>query len=535
MIAAVVFAVGLQALQTATQPPGTLRGRVTNAEGRPLSRAGVLVQRIGERYEPRGVRADETGLFEITNIPAGEYMLFVSRSGYQTTRFPERTGQTFPSILLAPGETTKRINVVLRRLGAIEGRIVDQNGDPVEGALVSALFIPPHVLRNQRAATSAPMSPPRRTNDLGQFRIYGLSGGDFYVVAGAQSVNGLAQPLLPGHSTTFFPGVSNPADAQVVHVAPSETVNGVDFVLARGRMATVSGQMLSAAGESFQGAIQLHLRRRSGVDLGSVGAFTYPDGRFEFRNVSPGEYVIETRRNDERGYQSVTVNGADVSGLIVQTQSGSTVAGRLVFEGNAPPDGRRAGEFVAYSLDPDVSTGGAPRTGVRPDSTFELTKLFGSRLLRFSGPPTGWTVKQILAGGADVTDTFLPFGSAGQSLKDVEVVLTDQLTKISGTVLNRLGNPQTAGPVIVFSDDPNKWTPLTRFVTNATPDKDGSFSITGLPPGSYFVAGVDTFPGGGIAEAVRDPEFLEPLSRSAKHVILTEGHAVAVTLRVIEQ
>jgi len=534
MIAALLLAVAVQSPQPASLQGATVRGRVTNAEGRPLAGVLVRLQRAGDRSEPPPVHVDDSGVFEATNIPPGDYGLFASRTGYQSAGYPERAGQTRGTLLsLGPGETKDRITIVLRRAGAIAGRIVDRNGDPVEGVLVSVLLIPPRALRSRRAAMAAAFAPARRTNDLGEFRVYNVLPGDYFVVASAVPVNGLGGVILPGHGATFFPGAAAVEGAQVVHVAGSETVAGIDFALAPARLATVAGQMLSSAGQPFQGGIHMRLSRRSGVDLGSVGAYTYPDGRFEFRNVSPGEYVIESQNNNERAFQYVSVDGADVTGVVVQTHNGSTIDGRLVFDGNSPPS-RISGEILATTLDPDFE-GAQQRVPVRADGTFQVTGVFGPRQLRYLGGASGWTVRQILAAGNDITDSFVPFGSAAQSLKDVQIVLTDQLTTITGTSTDRRGNPQISGAIVVFSDDPQKWTSLTRYVRTARVSRDGTFSLTGMPPGGYYIAAVTALPENGLVEALFEPDFLEPLSRDAKHIVVSESQPVSVSVRVAEQ
>ena len=72
----------------------------------------------------------------------------------------------------------------------------------------------------------------------------------------------------------------------------------------------------------------------------STAAQISPDGTFEFRNVSPDEYVIQMNRGGayankegEFGSLLVTVTGTDVSGLVLQTiHRGLTIAGRVTFD-----------------------------------------------------------------------------------------------------------------------------------------------------------------------------------------------------------
>jgi hypothetical protein len=108
----------------------------------------------------------------------------------------------------------------------------------------------------------------------------------------------------------------------------------------RAATATVSGRRVTAAGEPAGGALQLLPSQNS---LSAVGgptdARTYPDGRFEFPNVAPGDYVIQSyygRRSSsiegEFGAARVTVTDADVQGVVVRTSAGSSIQGRIAFE-----------------------------------------------------------------------------------------------------------------------------------------------------------------------------------------------------------
>jgi hypothetical protein len=523
MIASLLFIAALQttqppapaAGQQAADAPATMRGRVLAADGRTLAGAHLRLIRSDNPQRPRNQSTDDDGAFEFTDLAAGAYSLIADKSGFANS--------IAVPVVLTAGETKEHIDVTLRKLSAIAGRVVDENGDPIEGMVINAMRL--RAGGGRRVITTGSQ---RRTDELGRYRVYNLQPGDYIVSASVGSVNGPPLALVPGYATTFFPGTTDAKDAQVIHVPASESsVPNIDFSLIAVRTASIFGQMIGADGGPFQGGIQLSPSRRSGgAGGGSVGAITYHDGRFEFPNVAPGDYVIDSTHNNEHGFAWVSVNGADVTGVIVQTQPGSTMSGRIVFEGNSPPAGRIS--LVAVPVDPDVGTGGQPSATMRGDGTFQLGALYGARRFRVGSSP-GWALKAILANGQDVSDMALTFGAQAQSMRDVEVVMTDQLTAVNGSVRGTT----TGAYVFVFSDDRDRCYEGSRYYAGR-PTVDGTFSIAGLPPGGYLITALTNLPEGlDAGQMIADADLLERLSRDATHVLLNERQTTTVALRVV--
>jgi hypothetical protein len=176
-----------------------------------------------------------------------------------------------------------------------------------------------------------------------------------------------------------------------------------------------------------------------------------------------------------------------------------------------------------------VGAGGQPNAVVRADGTFQLGPLFGARRFR-AGTSPGWTLKSIVVNGQDVTDTPLTFGSPSQSLRDVDITFTDQITTLTGTIR---APSLKAALVVVFSDERDRWFGNSRFVVARQSSMDGSFAIQGLPAGGYFVVALDKLPEGATpADIASDSEFLDRLSRDAHHVALTERATATVALQL---
>jgi hypothetical protein len=321
-----------------------------------------------------------------------------------------------------------------------------------------------------------------------------------------------------------------PGEARTVRVGLAEERKNIDFALATIGTARITGTTVTSTGESFQGGIQMRPSRRSSAIAGEeVGARTLADGSFEFPNVPPGEYVLYAFRNVEAAWRYVTVNGADVTGIAIQTMPGSTIAGRVTFEGPDVP-AQTDIELIPVPADPDLApfVGGPDRADIRDDWTFEINNVNGPRRLRVLRPPSGWSLKAIFVNGTDVTDAVMPFGTRAESLSDVEVVLMRQQAQVSGRVTDAHGRPHAGGTVVAFAVDADKWGEDSRFFAAPRAARDGSFEIRGLPRGDYFIAAADRGPSD---DDWHDPEVLNALARTATRVALNDGQAVEVTLK----
>ncbi len=518
---------------TAARGNATLRGHVLRPDGRTLPRAVVRLSSLDSSTTfVRVATTDEAGAFEFTHLAVGGYRLAASKPGYVSLDFGQaRPLQRGEIITLGDGETRERVDITLPRHSAITGRIVDENGDPVDRVGVRVMQV--RYVGGRRQLVGVAGARARPTNEQGRYRIYGLQPGSYVVAA---DVGPVGTDDLPGYATSYYPGTPNASEAQTVAVGLSQDVASVDFSLVPVRTARISGKTIGADGVPFQGGIQMRPSRRSGaVSADAVGARTEPDGTFEFPNVAPGEYVVHAfRANSEYAWQFVSVNGADVSGVIMQTVRGSTIAGRITFEGGGAPS-RSSLEIVPVPVEPDLApfNGGPGRADIQDDWTFEIANISGPRRLRLGRAPAGWTLHAVRVNGIDATDAVLNVGARDLPLTDVEIVLTNRLTEISGRTTDARGQPIADCTVIVFAVDRQLWYDGSRFFMASRPSGDGSFALRALPPGEYFLAAVDRIPGADTATEWQDPEFLESISRSATRVTLTEGLKLPVSAKVI--
>jgi hypothetical protein len=324
-------------------------------------------------------------------------------------------------------------------------------------------------------------------------------------------------------------------------VPASQDIEGVNFSLSRTPTAAVSGVARSSTGEPITGGLILSSSRRSGaVATTPVGARIQPDGSFEFPNVAPGQYVIQAYKGrvnsaveGEFAALNVAVNGSDIKDLLLQTSQGSTISGRVTFDGQ-PAATSRNFDLSAVPSDPDLAPldGNVARANIHNDWTFEMSGISGPRRLRLLRAPRGWGLKQILVNGVDATDTPLSFGAKNQSLSDVEIVLTDRITEIGGTVTDDRGRAVSDASVVVFAADRDLWYDRSRFLKIAASGGDGAFAVRDLPPGIYFVSAVDRRLASEDNGAWLDPDLLDSLTPGASRVTLSEGQKISANPRL---
>jgi len=226
-----------------------IRGRVLDlASGRPLSHAEVTLAGQAAIGAPRRAWTEGDGRYEFAGIPAGELLIGAQKPNFLRAMFgaarPEGPGKR---ITLANGQVLA-IDFRLTRAGAITGKIVDEFGDPVTDAGVVAM-------RYQYIQGSRRLTPAGRggsTNDAGEFRLYGLSPGQYFLSATLRGTVMFAPDEnsdRAGYAPTYYPGTSTFAEAQRVAVAEGQTVTSVNFSLLPTRTAKITGSVVDADGK----------------------------------------------------------------------------------------------------------------------------------------------------------------------------------------------------------------------------------------------------------------------------------------------
>jgi protocatechuate 3,4-dioxygenase beta subunit len=530
----VILVAGVQPAQepTQTQPPpatAAIRGHVIAGDtGLPLRRAEVWLNktyRTGARHDGWRATTDAEGRYEFKNLPAGRYSLNVSKAPYVSGPWGQpAVNATAKMIELQTGETLDRVDFTLRRGGVITGRVVDEFGEPLSGLEVSARRV--QTINGRRQLM--PYGPQGSTNDIGEFRIFGLEPGQYAVLALWRRM-GPGDPTSPdrnGYAATYFPGTTNEAEAQRFTIAAGQTISDLAMALSPIKTARVEGTVVDADGRPMGNTFLEVLQ--SGANYNFIGGQSVqPDGTFIFARLTPGDYVFRTPPTTTRqtvAMMKLTVGGEDIRDLRLVALPLATLSGRIVVDPSLSPPS--ALSLMATPEEP-LMPGGTKQTSVADDLTFELTAMPGRNRITSPNLPPGWTMRSVRVNSVDVIDDGFDV-KPGEKITGVDVELTTKIATIAGLVTNARGEPAKDCTLLIFPTDSKRWKPSGRYLRTARPEQAGRFKVSGLAPADYYIIAIDKMEPGQWA----DPDFLERIRSKATSVTIGEGETKSVDLRI---
>jgi Carboxypeptidase regulatory-like domain len=526
-----VGGLGAQVVPSAMPTPITaaIIGGVVKAAGSGEPIVGAEVRLVSTSFRITKI-TDSSGRYLINNVPSGVYTIFASKDGFVSGGF----GQShYPglgrSISVTAGDDRRNCDISLSHGGVVSGWISDENGQGMVDVQVRVARF--SYVNGQRRLT--PVGRGSSTNDLGEFRLFAIPLGRYYIVASPVAMSSEADSgARVRYVQTYYPSTPDLQQAVPIDVTVGGDASGIAMALAKGAVSRLSGRIVDSSGSPLTGGSLRLLPHDGNVASTRVGVRLAPDGAFS-ADVSPGDYVLVWRGNGVAGTElgaslTVKTTGEDIAELRLTAASPVTIRGRVI-----PPTGvkiERPSTIRVISVhdDPSLQIFGGSSGIVQDDLSFELKVSPGVQHFRLAQTGSSpWTVKQTRMGSIDVTDDGVDI-APGARLENVEVELSDRVGSLVGTVQTSLQDSNDA-IVVVFAEDQRHWGYQSGFVRIANVNSDGSFAVQGLREGHYHVIALSYLEPG----QENDLGFLDSCRNPAKSVTITSGVAQQVNLRIM--
>jgi protocatechuate 3,4-dioxygenase beta subunit len=536
-----------------------VEGTILSLNGEAVRKATVRLQ--GAAPQPGQLPAsysestDNEGRFVFEDVAPGRYMLSAEKAGFVTTRYGARSS-TAPGtqLNLTAGTELKGLAVKMTPQGVVAGKVMDQDGDPVNGVQVQ-------VMRYAYARGRKQLQPTNNvtTNDLGEYRIGNLAPGRYYLSANDRRAQVFTQERAgrnggqEGNILTYYPNGTDASSAVPVDVAAGGELRGIDIRLLRARVYTVRGKAADASGSPVTAMVAFVKKEDSGnlataLNGGGLNQLR-PDGTFEFRNIVPGTYVLQVLQGiavngntpaNLTGRVEVTVADANIDGLVLPLLAGPTITGTVKLEdgdiatllkpAQTPAGGNAAPAFplrFTITLNEAESINiGTPNAQVKDDGTFQFNSVGTSKyVLNANQLPQGTYLKSVRFGGQDVTHA--PIDTTSGAGGTLDIVLSSKAAEVAGSVHNDKGEPLAGVMVTLWPKTPDA--SLTGGVRPGFTDQNGGFKFQGLAPGEYYVAAWEDLEPG----LAQSPDFMSHFTSEASAVKLTEGGHESRDLKLV--
>ena len=536
--------------QSAPARRAVIEGLVTrDPGGEPVKKA--LIEVIAESQNEGGNYTSVTGPdggFHIEGIAPGRYHLFAERTGFlEVDKHRARTDGRV--LTLTAGQELKDILIRLQAAAVVQGRVTDEDGDPLPNAQVAVLrqaFVAGRSRWEQAGA--------ERTNDLGEYRVAGLPAGNYYVsvtpppdfksliedasnAPEPRAANPPEKPAATSYQTTYYPGTKDRGQAAPVQLHAGDDFP-VNFSLTPSPSLMIRGAVVNLPPRT-SAAIMLQSRD---FNLVLNGAEMHKDGSFVIHDVAPGAYMIlatvENASAPMMARQALQVISDNIDGLRLAPQTGGWIHGRLRLESKSS-----VGRFDPSQLfltlrsadgDDEVlgtlafGEGFSPLAHVAADGSFEWKSVppgnYYVELAGDAGSNPDWFLKSVAAGGRDVADAGVNMSGGAVAL---DLVASANGAVVEGVATNQKGEP-VPNAVVVAVPESRLRARVDRYRKTVS-DQSGHFALRGVPPGDYTLLSWESVDG----EAYYNPEFLHTYEGQGSAVRLSEGERKSVPLAVI--
>jgi len=500
----------------------------------PVSGARVVLKRDGQSGRSEfdyGTFTSSDGHFEFKDVTPGRYRLSATQNGYVVSEYGQKRPNRPGAILdLSAATSLKDIVIHMTPGSVISGRVYDDAGNPLDSVQIQ--LIQP---RYQGDGKIVPlMVSTTMTNDLGEYRLFWIAPGTYYVVAthfsrSPQPENALHEQFEGTESMfvpTFYPNAFDETRSTPVKVEAGTELRGIDLTMMRLRAFRVRGQVIDGGtGQPVAGTrVSIQPKQEGWANLASVASgLSAAGGEFDIRHVPQGTNTVTAMMTfpgprEVHSYFELQVSDRDISELRVVLQPWPGVSGKVTFEDP------RSRSTLALGFS-DVTSFATYSTGVSQDGSFSLPWIPAGVFRVVLGIQDSLFVRSAFSGSRNVLRDGLDTRSG--TPEPLEVRLASSTGTVQGVVADEKTAPAT-GVQVVLAPTTDR-TSHPELFKNVVTDQFGRFAIRGVVPGDYKL-----FAWGDIEPGIyHDPNFLEPYEAIGVAVHVADNGTVTANLKVI--
>jgi hypothetical protein len=574
-----LIVLSLAVLLFAQQGPSTTRGQIEGAvfhvgSAEPISGASVTVIRVNaatgdairtaavlngnfttgginaplpQAPPPRGtgaaapplpippVTTGRDGKFLVPDLDEGTYRILVTIDGFVRQEYGQRAlSGSGTTLTLARGEVLKDLVVRMTRAGNVSGRVNDDKGQPASGVLLQLVKVS-YNAEGQRVFQTAGGA---RTNDHGEYRIYWITPGRYYLAAGTAPGpstgfglrNVSPNEALNPYVFTYYPGETDLSRAIPVDVRPGSD-QPLDFQVTRQQLYSIRGRIVDATTNQSTGPIAIALAYRTMTGEPGVLQFAQvydpATGLFEIPNVVPGAYVILGNTGTGTVRTPVEIVNANIENLTLVVSRGADIVGRVRVENGRPPNSVRV-QLRPVAKDRTYSIGFASTGEFGTYGIMRMSGVLPGEYRVILAPMPEHYVKSVSFERNDALSSTITIAESRSADVVLEVVLSANVARVEGVVTDDRLQPVPGVQAVLVPDSNRDRPELFKAVTT---DRAGRFSMGGVVPGDYKLFAWEVLESFGYF----DPDLLKQSELSGKSVHVEESARITVETRIIAQ
>jgi hypothetical protein len=444
---------------------GTVLRSATNE---PLPGASVQLQPAG-RSEAYEVQTGNDGRFQFRNIPTGNYTLAAVRAGYIRSDYGRRRVYD-PALILAVGSNRAVNNIELHMVpsASISGRLSDGDGEPVIAAIVRAWQ--ETYMDGQRAMR---LVATVSTDDLGNYRLFSLTPGKYYVSAVIRDKTIMAP--------VFYPDTTDVRSAELVTLYAGSVAAAINITYRSEATRTIRGIVSSPYTDANA---QLTPR----IPIVKDGTLAVPvdsrTGEFSIPQVPPGSYILTATSNNVSTQTSIEVGKPPVAEVRIAIPSPLEIHARVSLDPKAVSSRLDISRLLfGFRWDSEVPNLPFDTYGPGKDSSFSIQLAPGDYRMQAVVIPPNAYVQSMRIGNIDVLNEGLHLDSSGQA--PLEIVVAADMGTLEGVVINA---QKRAEPNVVVALVPaGRQRRRYDLYQDVRTDPEGHFQFEHVPPGDYSV------------------------------------------------